>query len=583
MLTRRIALAIASLISYLTILIDHSAASNVIFLLDTPAIYHLLSKSSKTTNPPQTPRPLEISLAKYIQSLPKNTRLRIIGHDDKIFHDEEFIFSEPKAASAAQRTIRNILNRKPSSRQGNLTSTLAKSLQHATNYSLSTPNEITHIYIYTANPEPTEPFPDLDTTLKQYPLLNGKNICAHIFFIGPSKFSLPIHEGLESSQHPDMKDLTPPLITWKPTTPTTGANITFTEATQHPFRSYRWLINDLPAGDQRTIQRLFNQPGLYTATLIVDTESGQEILTKENIQVAIGTLEVSFTHSPPRIQRGQPVTFTPQSNSPLKEITWLINNTPISNANELRTKFDTLGEHQITIQAKDEHGNTTTHTQTITVEEHYIQPQAQLHIPTTTGTAPLTLTFGATITGDFSKLTWDLGDGRTSTETFTEHTYRHPGTYHYKLTIIPEDPTHQKVELTGTITVKRDWSWLLIPFPILLTLLIPLFLTLGFSPPIDGILSGKKTIDLAKYKRKSKLTIPLSAVESEADGYITFHFKGKKYAPRATATLTHVLCNVNGRRFLPGEPFPLRRRTTIQLANRETLIYSNSRLDYDVA
>ncbi len=555
-----------------------SAAQIIIAIDSSSAMYRPLSDKDA-----RTPiRAIQESLTPYIQALPKETRLRIISFDERIQLNQEFYLTQASAYEEAIKMLSSITRSSPSTNKINLSTVLETTLEQATAYTLAIPNEIVCIRIYTYGGDTDTPS-SIDSILKKFPLLNGKNIRAHIYTLGSQPIEIPLYEGFETSHHPTLKDLAPPIISWKPHPIRTGETITFTENSKTTYRSYRWLINDIPAGDQRTITRQFDQSGIYTLTLIVESLSGEEILIKENIQVIIGKLEVTFTHSPTRIQQGQPVTFTPKSNAPYKELTWLINNIPTSNANELRTKFDTLGEQQITLEAKDEYGNTSTYTLTIQVEDYYVQPQAQLHIPIHKGTAPLTLTLGATITGDFSKLTWDLGDGRISTETFTEHTYRHPGKYTYKLTVIPEDPTHQKVEITGEIHVTRDWSWLFLLFPIIITLSIPFLLLIRFSPPIDGILSGKKTIDLATYKTKGKITLPLSVIESESDGYIKFHFKGKKYAPKAKASLTHTLCCVNGQRYLPGEYFPLRRRTTIQLANREVIVYTNSRLDHDVA
>jgi PKD repeat protein len=556
-----------------------SSATQIIVAIDSSSLmYRPLSNRDA-----RTPiRSIQESLIPYIQALPKESRLRLISFDERIKINQEFHLVQASTYEEAIKTLFAITRASPNTDKVNLLTAIETALEQATAYTLAIPNEIVSIRIYTYAGSTDTPLL-IDSILKKFPLVNGKNIRAHLYTLGPQPIEIPLYEGFETSHHPMLRDLVPPIISWKPHPIRTGETITFTENSNTTYRSYRWLINDIPAGDQRTITRQFDQSGVYTLTLIVQSLSGEEILVKENIQVIVGKLEVTFTHSPTRIQEGQPVTFTPKSNAPYKELTWLINNIPTSNANELRTKFDTLGEQQITLEAKDEYGNVSTHSLTIQVENHYIQPQAQLHTPVLKGTAPLTLTLGATITGDFSKLTWDLGDGRISTETFTEHTYRHPGKYTYKLTIIPEDPTHQKVEMTGTIEVTRDWSWLLLLLPIIITLSIPFLLLIRFSPPIDGILSGKKTIDLATYKTKGKIMLPLSTIESESDGYIKFHFKGKKYAPEAKAAFTHTLCCVNGHRYLPGEYFPLRRRTTIQLANREVLVYTNSRLDHDVA
>jgi PKD repeat protein len=565
--------------AFLAMLLSSAQCAQVILAIDTSApMYRTISDKDSRTRI----RMLQDSLTSYIQSLPQDTKLCLLSFDEKTQLNREFHLTQSSVYEEATKALTQIPRSPPHTDKINLSRILETVLAKATAYALATPNEIVSIRLYTYG-QVLDEISDLDSVLKKFPLLNGKNIRAHLYTLGSAALEIPLYEGLETSHHPTLKDITPPIISWKPNPIRTGETITFTENSKVTYRSYRWLINDTPAGDQRTIFRQFDQSGIYTITLIVESNFGEEIFTKENVQVIIGKLEVTFTHSPTRIQQGQSVTFTPKSNSPYKELTWLINNIPTSNANELRTKFDTLGEQQITLQAKDENGNTSTYTTTIQVEEYYVQPQAQIHIPTTKGTAPLTLTFGATVTGDFSKLTWDLGDGRISTETFTEHTYRHPGKYHYKLTVIPEDPTHQKVEITGIIHVTHDWSWLLLLFPIIITFAIPFLLLIRFSPSIDGILSGKKTIDLATFKTKGKLTIPLNLIESESDGQIIFRFKGKKYSPEAKASLTNILCSVNGHRYLPGEYFPLRRRTTIQLANREIIVYTNSRLDHDVS
>ena len=62
-------------------------------------------------------------------------------------------------------------------------------------------------------------------------------------------------------------------------------------------------------------------------------------------------------------------------------------------------------------------------------------PTANFTANVTSGTAPLTLQFTDTSTGDPTTWFWDFGDGATSTERHPVHTYTAPGTYTVSLTV----------------------------------------------------------------------------------------------------------------------------------------------------
>ena len=90
-----------------------------------------------------------------------------------------------------------------------------------------------------------------------------------------------------------------------------------------------------------------------------------------------------------------------------------------------------------------------------------ISPVANFTVNATSGTAPFTVQFTDTSTGDPTAWSWDFGDGNSSTEQHPVHTYRVPGTYTVNFTASTADGS-DTLSRPGYITVtsvKGDFNY----------------------------------------------------------------------------------------------------------------------------
>src|SRR6185503_13315995 len=105
------------------------------------------------------------------------------------------------------------------------------------------------------------------------------------------------------------------------------------------------------------------------------------------------------------------------------------NNNVLGTANSPSTSFTfpTAGTYSATLKVDGLGGNNTSAPQTITVSAAPVAPVASFTADKTSGTAPLTVNFTSTSTGDFDTLAWTfadannnvLGTANTPTTSFT--------------------------------------------------------------------------------------------------------------------------------------------------------------------
>jgi len=86
-------------------------------------------------------------------------------------------------------------------------------------------------------------------------------------------------------------------------------------------------------------------------------------------------------------------------------------------------------------------------------------PECQAEAEPEEGSAPLEVNFTSEGSGGTPpyNLHWEFGDGESSNEQNTKHTYKNPGTYNWQLTLT--DSATQTCQKTGSILVKEEESY----------------------------------------------------------------------------------------------------------------------------
>ncbi|MBK5284970.1 MAG: PKD domain-containing protein, partial [Bacteroidia bacterium] len=190
--------------------------------------------------------------------------------------------------------------------------------------------------------------------------------------------------------------------------------------------SWFWDFGDAATSTLQNPTHIYNQPGVYTVSLIVHSSSGcTDTIVKPNYITVLGPI-TNFTVS--SLEGCNPFTasFTDLSQG---AVSWQWNfgdgnNTVNQNPNHTYT--DT-GSFIITLITWDSFGCSSYFTLPQPVVVHP-KPQASFTVSVLSGCSPVTVSFTNASTG-YDNLFWNFGDGNTSTQVNPSHIYTVGGNY----------------------------------------------------------------------------------------------------------------------------------------------------------
>ena len=198
-------------------------------------------------------------------------------------------------------------------------------------------------------------------------------------------------------------------------------------------------------------EHLFAEAGNYLITLAVEDNSGNKNFATVVIQVRKKPDFINF--QPIAIARADnyfgivPLTIhfdASQSIDPDGEIIgyeWDINSLTTLSGTEVPYTFQGEGNYLVTLTVTDNNGASSQSTLLIQAREapEALPPHAELEASPYYGDAPLTVSFNASksfdFTGSITTYSWDFGDGNTATGITAQHTYEQVGNYTVVLTI----------------------------------------------------------------------------------------------------------------------------------------------------
>ncbi len=233
---------------------------------------------------------------------------------------------------------------------------------------------------------------------------------------------------------------------------TAPLTVNFTSTSTGDFDTLAWTFADasnnvLGTANTPTTSFTFPAAGTYSASLTVSGTGGSNTSAPQTITVNAAPVApvASFTVDTSSGDAPLTVNFTSTSTGDFNTLTWTFAdsaNNPIGTANTPTTSFTfpTAGTYSATLTVDGLGGSNTSAPQTITVNAAPIAPVASFTLDTNSGTAPLTVNFTSTSTGDFDTLAWTFADasnnvlGTANTPT-TSFTFPTAGTYSASLTV----------------------------------------------------------------------------------------------------------------------------------------------------
>ena len=222
-------------------------------------------------------------------------------------------------------------------------------------------------------------------------------------------------------------------------TPTSGLaplGVNFSNTSTGDFTASSWTFGDGGSSTATNPFHSYTTPGVYTVSLQVSGPGGSDTETKISYIQVFTAPVADFLGTPTSGTPPLAVTFTNNSSN-YTSSSWDFGDGSTSTATNPSHTYNAIGWYTVTLTVTGPGGSDTL------VRPAYIQvnavPQpvvANFYGAPTSGSAPLTVVFTNTSTGELSgTLTfplnswWDFGDGSTSTDTNPTHTYTMPGVY----------------------------------------------------------------------------------------------------------------------------------------------------------
>ena len=222
---------------------------------------------------------------------------------------------------------------------------------------------------------------------------------------------------------------------------TAPLQVTFTDTSTGSPDSWQWNFGNGSTSIKQVPDAVtYSNAGTYTVTLTVSKGTGAPSTSSKTITVSAPTQPVvsSFTASPLSGAAPLRVSFTSTSTGSPTAWLWNFGNGATSTYQYpgLIT-YLTAGTYTVTLRVtKGSDTSTSSKTITVTGNAPTTPPISVFSASTQAGTAPLTVTFTNSSTGNPTSFLWNFGNGTTSTlQTPSPVTYGQAGTYNVSLTV----------------------------------------------------------------------------------------------------------------------------------------------------
>lgn len=222
--------------------------------------------------------------------------------------------------------------------------------------------------------------------------------------------------------------------------PTSGAPpiaVQFTDLSTGGATGWSWDFGDGGVSSQQNPSHTYQTAGTFTVRLTATGSGGQNTRTRNGyitVSSAASPPTADFTANPTSGTAPLSVQFTDTSTGAPTTWSWDFGDGSTSSQQNPSHTYQGAGSFTVRLTAiNGAGGNTRTRTSYISVSASTPQPVADFSANPTSGAAPLAVQFLNQSTGATS-LSWNFGDGATSTETNPVHVYQGGGTFTVSLT-----------------------------------------------------------------------------------------------------------------------------------------------------
>ncbi len=248
--------------------------------------------------------------------------------------------------------------------------------------------------------------------------------------------------------------LTPPVANFAADKTDGYAPLTvkFTDTSTRSPTGWKWNFGDGGASTEQNPEHIFSGEGTYTVTLVATNGDGSSDAKPMNIKVnRVPTPPIAdFTADKTEGYAPLSVKFTDTSTNSPTGWKWNFGDGGASTFQNPEHTFSGEGTYTVTLDASNGDGSSNVKSMNIKVNRVPTPPVANF---TAKQTGAFTVQFNDTSSNSPNKWNWEFGDGSTSTDANSSHTYATAKTYAVNLTVSNADGNNtasKTITVTGT-------------------------------------------------------------------------------------------------------------------------------------
>jgi PKD repeat protein len=222
--------------------------------------------------------------------------------------------------------------------------------------------------------------------------------------------------------------------------------VQFNDLSTNAPDSWSWSFGDGDSSAEQNPFHTYSSPGTYTVTLTVSNAAGTDTIERPGYVIVDPDFYASFDAAPVSGDAPLTVTFTDRSRGDPLVVFYDFGDGSTARARDTVHTFRHPGTYDVSMTIWKSEGGRFISTQT--VKQGLITVSggtgpvltADFTAAPVSGTAPLTVSFTDMTTGDPRYWSYDFGDGLSASSRNPVHTYKQPGTYTVKLTVLGFGP-----------------------------------------------------------------------------------------------------------------------------------------------
>lgn len=233
--------------------------------------------------------------------------------------------------------------------------------------------------------------------------------------------------------------------------------VTFTDLSvpdvSHPIIKWEWNYGDglLDSSGVPPYQHTYSGAGSYTVSLVIKDNYGCTDTTIKQAAILISQPKADFFSVDTISCTGKPIQFTNTSTGNSPQYVWSFGDAATSTAVNPTHNYGSIGTYSIKLIATDQYGCKDSISKQDYINVSY--PKAAFTVSDSVSTCPPMLVDFFHTSTDYKTLTWNFGDGTSSTLDSPSHFYTAPGVYNATLTVSGPggctDVAKQRIEIKG--------------------------------------------------------------------------------------------------------------------------------------